>query len=61
MAHVWFQCYYKGFSKNAKNTSLDTNSNPNPNPNPNPDSAPAHINLDRENQFFLGGGEVGRP
>ena len=30
VAHVWFQCYEKGYSKNAQNTTLDTNSDPNP-------------------------------
>ena len=34
VAHVWFQCYEKILSKNAQNTTLDTNSNPNPNLHP---------------------------
>ena len=59
MAHVWFKCYEKRYfdvSKNAQNTTLDTNSNPNPNANPNPDPAPTHINFVRQKtDTFLGG------
>ena len=33
VAHVWFQCYEKGYFENAQDTTSDTNSNPNPNPN----------------------------
>ena len=30
VAHVWFQRYEKRYSKDAQNTTLDTNYNPNP-------------------------------